>query len=61
MIFLYLIFGINLLLFGLAILKSMVFKSKASYKTVQKGAWLIPPSPIAKLCLSCYFYPGVRW
>ena len=42
MIFLYLIFGINLLLLGLAILKSMVvFKSKASYKTVQKGACLI--------------------
>ena len=38
MIFLYLIFGINLLLFGLAILKSMIFKSNASYKTVQKGA-----------------------
>ena len=55
MIFLYLIFGINLLLFGLAILKSMVFKSKASYKTVQKGAWLIPPSPIAKTILIVLF------
>ncbi|WP_291935897.1 hypothetical protein [Campylobacter sp.] len=55
MIFLYLIFGINLLLFGLAILKSMVFKSKASYKTVQKGAWLIPPSPIAKTMLIVLF------
>ena len=51
MIFLYLIFGINLLLFGLAILKSMVFKSKASYKTVQKGAWLISPNPVAKFTL----------
>ena len=61
MIFLYLIFGINLLLFGLAIFKSMVFKSKASYKTVQKGAWLIPPSPIAKTMLIMLFYPGVRW
>lgn len=55
MIFLYLIFGINLLLFGLAIFKSMVFKSKASYKTVQKGAWLIPPSPIAKTMLIVLF------
>ena len=55
MIFLYLIFGINLLLFGLAILKSMVFKSKVSYKTVQKGAWLIPPSPIAKTILIVLF------
>ncbi|WP_298756007.1 hypothetical protein [uncultured Campylobacter sp.] len=55
MIFLYLIFGINLLLFGLAILKSMVFKSKASYKTVQKGAWLIPPSHIAKTMLIVLF------
>nr|WP_314377772.1 hypothetical protein [uncultured Campylobacter sp.] len=55
MIFLYLVFGINLLLFGLAILKSMVFKSKASYKTVQKGAWLIPPSPIAKTMLIVLF------
>ena len=51
MIFLYLIFGINLLLLGLAILKSMVFKSKASYKTVQKGAWLISPNPVAKFTL----------
>ena len=51
MIFLYLVFGINILLLGLAILKSMVFKSKASYKTVQKGAWLIPPSPVAKFTL----------
>ena len=55
MIFLYLIFGINLLLFGLAIFNSMVFKSKASYKTVQKGAWLIPPSPIAKTMLIVLF------
>ena len=55
MIFLYLIFGINLLLLGLAILKSMVFKSKVSYKTVQKGAWLIPPSPIAKTMLIVLF------
>ena len=55
MIFLYLIFGINLLLFGLAIFKSMVFKSKASYKTVQKGVWLIPPSPIAKTMLIVLF------
>ena len=55
MIFLYLIFGINLLLLGLAILKSMVFKSKASYKTAQKGAWLIPPSPIAKTMLIVLF------
>lgn len=55
MIFLYLVFGINLLLLGLAILKSMVFKSKASYKTVQKGAWLIPPSPIAKTILIVLF------
>ena len=51
MIFLYLAFGINLLLLGLAILKSMAFKSKVSYKTVQKGAWLIPPSPVAKFTL----------
>ena len=55
MIFLYLVFGINILLLGLAILKSMVFKSKASYKTVQKGAWLIPPSPIAKTMLIVLF------
>ena len=58
MIFLYLIFGINLLLFGLAILKSMIFKSNASYKTVQKGAWLIPPSPIAKTMLIVLFLSG---
>ena len=55
MIFLYLIFGINLLLFGLAILKSMIFESKASYKTVQNGAWLIPPSPVAKIILIVLF------
>ena len=55
MIFLYLVFGINLLLLGLAILKSMAFKSKVSYKTVQKGAWLIPPSPIAKTMLIVLF------
>uniref|UniRef100_UPI00263922FB hypothetical protein n=1 Tax=uncultured Campylobacter sp. TaxID=218934 RepID=UPI00263922FB len=31
------------------------FKSSASYKTVQNGAWLIPPSPIAKTMLIVLF------
>ena len=48
---LYFVLFANVVLFVLCGLKNFLFKSSASYKTVQKGAWLIPPSPVAKFTL----------
>ena len=52
---LYFVLFANVVLFVLCGLKNFLFKSNASYKTVQKGAWLIPPSPIAKTMLIVLF------
>ena len=52
---LYFVLLANVVLFVLCGLKNFLFKSSASYKTVQKGAWLIPPSPIAKTMLIVLF------
>ena len=52
---LYFVLFANVVLFVLCGLKNFLFKSSASYKTVQKGAWLIPPSPIAKTMLIVLF------
>ena len=52
---LYFLLFANVVLFVLCGLKNFLFKSNASYKTVQKGAWLIPPSPIAKTMLIVLF------
>lgn len=48
---LYFVLFANVVLFVLCGLKNFLFKSSASYKTVQNGAWLIPPSPVAKFTL----------
>ena len=52
---LYFVLFANVVLFVLCGLKNFLFKSNASYKTVQNGAWLIPPSPIAKTMLIVLF------
>jgi|GEM_PF-564312 hypothetical protein len=52
---LYFVLFANVVLFVLCGLKNFLFKSSASYKTVQNGAWLIPPSPIAKTMLIVLF------
>ena len=52
---LYFVLFANVVLFVLCGLKNFLFKSSASYKTVQKGAWLISPSPIAKTMLIMLF------
>ncbi len=52
---LYFVLFANVVLFVLCGLKNFLFKSSASYKTAQKGAWLIPPSPIAKTMLIVLF------
>ena len=48
---LYFVLFANVVLFVLCGLKNFLFKSNASYKTVQNGAWLIPSSPVAKFTL----------
>ena len=52
---LYFVLFANVVLFVLCGLKNFLFKSSASYKTVQNGAWLISPSPIAKTMLIVLF------
>lgn len=55
MIFLYFVFVANILLLTLAILKDVLFKSRASYKTTENGAWLVRPSPAGKFLFVILF------
>ena len=55
MIFLYFVFVANILLLALAILKDVLFKSRASYKTTENGAWLVRPSPAGKFLFVILF------
>ena len=48
---LYFVLFANVVLFVFCGLKSFLFKSSASYKTMQKGVWLISPNPVAKFTL----------
>lgn len=55
MIFLYFVFVANILLLALAILKDVLFKSRASYKTTENGAWIVRPSPAGKFLFVILF------
>jgi len=48
---LYFVLFANVVLFVFCGLKSFLFKSSASYKTMQKGVWLISPNPVSKFTL----------